>query len=171
MKSEVSTVISFLQLRSNSTALVRRTVVVTDACKEFSKASWGVVWIREGRVTFESGVFRNVKPNIATLEFDALNYGVRNAPHGAILALVDNSNVVDVIRRGRTSSLPLHQKLKEFRSIRKAGSITDFNILWIPSKWNPADGISRQKPWTASDEAKAKLLADAVQRESFDVSS
>lgn len=58
------------------------------------------------------------------------------------LLLVDNSTVVGILTKGRTTSRMLRQPLRRITAVLLATS-SRFVVAWVKSEWNPADGPSR----------------------------
>jgi hypothetical protein len=68
------------------------------------------------------------------------------------LLLVDNSSVVGILTKGRTSSFSLRQPLRRLAAILVATS-SRLIVAWVKSEWNPADGPSRWVSRRASRDA------------------
>lgn len=58
------------------------------------------------------------------------------------LLLVDNTTVVGILAKGRTTSRSLRNPLRRTAAVLVASG-TRLVVAWVKSEWNPADGPSR----------------------------
>lgn len=175
VKVECSRLVSFLRscpttsvstsLTSNETPLL-----VTDASKTGPFAAFGAMLVLPHQQihTFQ-GIFDlhvAAESHINELELRALHAGLVHfssmiAPGSTLRVALDNSCAVHILKSGRSSSSRLHPWVRAIKRLTRDSHIT-LCVAWIPSKANPADGLSRQRGLTADDLAQGGVLADLV---------
>jgi hypothetical protein len=139
------------------TANPRRVVTHSDnkitLFTDASLSGWGAFWFKEGTGSSTGGdydtgeacgCFTNPEP-IVRLEARALLYGIRAAPKAQFLVLcIDNQPLVGALRKSSS---------REYHLNRIVGQIVEllsecyeaWEVNWIPSAHNYADGLSRGK--------------------------
>jgi hypothetical protein len=143
----------------------RIAMLVTDAAKTGTVASWGAVLL------LPNGVFRThggtycrqaSTAHITALELRALwdSIMVFNLQNTSVTWWTDNTAAALVIRGRRTNSYPMWCWLRRIREEVKTRSLS-IVAKWLASELNPADGLSRGKALTDDDRQKLMHLARA----------
>jgi hypothetical protein len=140
-------------------------LVVTDAALSPAKASWGGILVTD-TVRLWTGTFAGPQRSIVECEMAAVLLTLERAERflcSDVVVVSDNTAVVHVIGRGRSSSKCLHNMVKSLHSFFfRCGR--SFVCMWVRSEHNPADGISRGKPFTDGDMHLLHSLSEEIGR-------
>jgi hypothetical protein len=122
-------------------------VLFTDATL---KGYGGVlVCMDTGHVDGYGGKWKGQPVCIADAEIAAVQeafFRFRNALRGrSVLICVDNTSVLHVLKKKKSSATSLSGIVKSIEQSTKENS-TRFEVRWVPSAFNPADGPSRARP-------------------------
>ncbi len=138
--------------------------LITDACKSGPFSGWGAIAVIGGRIFTTSAVFpTNTSAHIGELEMRAVALGTHFAlalnSQGAhnMQILCDNKTCCHVLKKGRSSSRPLHTIARHILQLARSSALR-IDVTWIPSQMNPADGLSRGRNFTARDVDLARSL-------------
>jgi len=121
--------------------------LITDACKSGPFSGWGAVVVADGRIFSTSATFPlGEAGHINELEMRAIALGLHYAlslhVDSPLHILCDNKAACQILKKGRSSSRPLHMLARHIRSLAHS-SVVSLTVSWIPSAMNPADGLSR----------------------------
>ena len=126
----------------------QRILLVTDASRQPPFGGYGAIAVfpsgRQEQVSGQFDLTEVYQHTIATLELRAVELAILELDlhNCTVVLLSDNSNVVSVLTRGRTSAAALCAVLRRIKNLCQRNAVT-LLPSWLPSKENRADPLSR----------------------------